>query len=236
MKPKLNSLLKPLLALTTCLVLGNVAQATPIPSPLNIWVLDNTNVTPAELPSVAGNYAELLNRTEQHFHFFVGDNNLRGNGTVSARIEVSGGLAWSPSPAFHEFDATCNMTSAHSQSVCIAQIFNYTESHPEMQLRFESNGNLVFEDHGAHTIVDNNPGNIVPANGVLGSGLSGKNFNIRIRSNGWWQEVYLNGTKVYAHVPYTSSTSANLGFRWGVYANETIDGPVDLLYFNMVRQ
>lgn len=234
----MKNLFKSIMPLASALALNSIAHASPIPS-FQLWILDDRDVQPNEYAANTANYITDAGKTLQRLTLNVGDSNLRGDGTASARITASGGLFWSPGPTFHEFSSDIYMTNAHSESVCFLQIFNSGpgQGHPEIMLRMEPNGDIIFGDHGAHDIASlSTPNDIVPASNILARGLEGKNFNFRVRSNGLWQEVFINGKKVYAHKPYTSAANSRLDFHRCLYANEKINGQVQVKFWNMFRK
>lgn len=223
--------------LALALASASISHASPIPSPLNIWVLDDHDVEGAEFLSNRANYNTNPDRTLQRMILNIGDSNSRGNGDISARVEAWGGLEWQPGPTWHEFTANVNAKNAHSKSVSLAQIFDAING-PLLQVRMSPNGDLTFTDHGAHEYIDTkNPNNKFPKDGVLARGMEGKNFLLKLRSNGNWQEIYIDGVKVYAHAPhrYTANPMRH-GFRWGPYTSEAVNGKIDITYWNMIRR
>ncbi len=179
---------------------------TSIPRPLGLWVLDNHDLKESAWANYKKWYAE-ENNTKQIFNLHKGDKTLRGDGvTWHARIEVHSGLEFQPGDGWHMFEATYQVDTDLMDGVNIAQMFDYSEIHPQIIVVFKDGHRVTFQSRGK-------------GNTELASGYKNKPFTIKIRSNGVNEEVYFNGELRYSGKCANSASSARNGFRWGLYYN-----------------
>lgn len=183
------------------------------PTPAHkLWILTDMDVTNTELatPFNSKRFVRPNNYTEV-FKLYSGDTNYRGDGTAYARIESYMGpdVRFSPGTTWHTFRAFYQIDTGLSD-ISIAQMFDYSESHPQIMIRFLDGDKVFAYPRGQGAQPNGQP---------LGTGLRNKKFAIKIRSNGINSEIYFDGVLKWQGLVANRASSASNGFRWGIYNN-----------------
>lgn len=192
---------------------GAEPEAPPLPRPLRVWVLDDRNIQEQDFEQYSRWYDE-VDGNKQVFNLYEGDKTLRGDGvTWHARIEVHSGLAFQPGDGWHVFEATYKIDSSFNNDIAIAQLFDYSEVHPQIMVIFKDGNRVTYQFRGE-------------GNKEAGVGYRDKPFTIKIRSNGTDGELYFNGELQHAGKLPNTAPSARNGFRWGLYYGGIAPGAV----------
>lgn len=139
----------------------------------------------------------------QVFRLFTGEINTWNDRGEHPRVETYSQVTWTKG-GWHEWNGTFHVTKING--ACIFQVFNNVNQWA-MQLSFSGDGTLVL-NHRRNT-----------ADQTIGTGLLGKDFDIKIRDNGLNYECYLNGK--LAGSGWYDRPTGNTQFRWGMYRAST---------------
>jgi hypothetical protein len=146
----------------------------------------------------------------QIFRLYQGDETKRGDGVTSyARLEVHGGLEFEPGADWYTFEATYRIKTELKDDIAIAQLFEYSQVHPQIMFIFKQANIVTFQPRGQ-------------GNRELGRGYQDEPFTIKMRSNGKNSEVYFNGELRYSGAVAYSQPGARNGFRWGLYYGKVV--------------
>lgn len=198
------------------------------PTPAHkLWILNDQDVTATELQTQFNSNRFLTpNNYTETFKMYAGDTNYRGDGTPYARIEayMGPGDRFSPGPTWHTFRAFYQV-STDLPDIAIGQMFEYTQAHPQIMIRFLDGDKVYAYPRGQGAQPNGQP---------LGTNLRDKKFAIKIRSNGINSEIYFNGVLKWSGPVSNSAASTSNGFRWGIYNNEVPNAFTRVIVSDMI--
>lgn len=178
----------------------------PITRAIGLFTLcHGSGITPPRFPNWSRWYQE--DRNTQVFRLFTGEINTHNMRPGHPRVETYSLTTWMTGE-WHEWNGTylaVNLTDGQA----IFQVFNQNHQWA-MQLGLGPEGNLLL-NHRRNQVDQ-----------LIGRGMLGKAFDIKVRDNGLSYECYLNGALV-GKGDYDRPTGRNQ-FRWGMYSRDEQKG------------
>lgn len=167
-----------------------------IPDAIKIHTLGNSAINRRDFPNWTRWYQEDGNT--QVFRLFKGEENVRNNRELAARIEAFSEVSWGKG-GWHEWVGTYTIIKPHS--CAIFQSKNKINDW-SLQLNMSDSGDITLNHRNG-------------TDKVIARNMVAKPFHVRVRDNGHDYEVFLNGKEVgkgeYAR------PAGETNFRWGMY-------------------
>ena len=167
-----------------------------IPDAIKIHTLGHSAIRRGDFPKWTRWYQEDGNT--QVFRLFKGEENVRNDRDLAARVEAFSELSWKKGE-WHEWVGTYTIIKPHGCAIFQAK---NNENDWSVQLNMSADGDVTLNHRRG-------------SDQVIARNMVGKPFHIRVRDNGLDYEVFLNGKAVgkgsYAR-PQGETT-----FRWGMY-------------------
>ena len=189
---------------------GPYAQLS-IPKEINIHTLTSSVIARNNFSKMKRWYQEDGNT--QVFRLFKGEHNVRNSRKGAARIEAFSKTKWKKG-AWHEWVGT--YTVVKPIKCAIFQAKN-NKNDWSFQLNLTTSGDIGLNHRTGQS------------DKIIAKNMTGKNFHIRVRDNGYNYEVFLNGKKVGAGT--YSRPAGETSFRWGMYTGKTPSVTNDALLF-----
>lgn len=172
-----------------------------IPQDLRIHTLGNSVIPRKDFGKWSRWYQE--DGSTQVFRLFKGEENVRNNRKLAARVEAFSNVKWRRGE-WHEWTGVYTIVKPHGAAIFQAK---NPVNDWSVQLNMNDKGDVILNHRRGKDV-------------VIATGMTGKPFLIRVRDNGHDYEVYLNGKLAGAGA--FARPVGETGFRWGIYlgANE----------------
>jgi hypothetical protein len=169
----------------------------PIPQDIRIHTLGNSVISRRDFEKWSRWYQE--DGSTQIFRLFKGEESVRNERELAARVEAFGRIRWQSGP-WHEWSGTYTIIKPHDAAIFQAK--NGGEPNWAVQLNMNSDGDVFFSPRHKPQV-------------RIAEKMTGKPFHIRVRDNGHDFEVFLDGKKV--GTGSWDRPTGETGFRWGMY-------------------